>query len=103
MITINGKSYPLWSQFVEQKERWIGGTVEEPSDGIAPGGSTEITDISLEEQENGGVFFTVHGKDFNESFDIQYGGVGGPFEKGWVGFRGVCGGFRIREKGGASG
>ena len=53
MITINGKQYPLWSQFVEQKDRWIGGVLEEldshdPVDkmfGCDKGGITKITDI----------------------------------------------------------
>ena len=39
MITIEGKEYPLWSQFVEKKEEWIGGFGE---------AQTEIIDIKLE-------------------------------------------------------
>ena len=42
MVTeINGKTYPLWSQFVDKKDEWIGGILEDYD-----GGSAGITEIN---------------------------------------------------------
>jgi hypothetical protein len=96
MITIDGKSYPLWSQFVEDKS-WIGGTLEEFSDGFSEGAITTITDITLA-NEDGGIWFTIHGKDFDEGFNVQYGGIGGNQTEGWLTFHvPYCSDFRIKK------
>ena len=29
MIEVNGKVYPLWGQFIERKDEWIGGILED--------------------------------------------------------------------------
>jgi hypothetical protein len=100
MITINGKSYPMWSQFVEKKEQWIGGTLEEFGDGICDGGVTTITDITLELKPEWGnaVVFSIIGKDFSEEFNVQgAAGVSGGSEPGWIEF--YCYGTRFRIKG----
>lgn len=104
MITINGKSYPLWSQFVERKGEWIGGTLEDFGDSMdrrlgAKPAATEITDITL--KANGdSAFFSVDGEDFGCGFDVQYGGVScSPQEPGWVGFSGYMGhSWRIKQR-----
>ena len=34
-MEINGKVYPLWSQFVEKKQEWVGGTLQDEGDFLA--------------------------------------------------------------------
>lgn len=105
MIEINGKQYPLWSQFVERKHEWIGGLLQDQGDrmdmalGLVDGGwaSTEITDITLTPNGPEHAFFSVHGKDFTCGFSTSVGGVIGG-EKGWLTFSGY-GGHTWRIKG----
>lgn len=101
MITIDGKSYPLWSQFVEGKSEWIGGTLEEFGDAFTEGAVTTITDITLAkhgEDDGNEVWFTIHGKDFDEGFNIQYGGISPGSEEGWLNFHvQYCCDFRIKK------
>jgi hypothetical protein len=100
MITIDGKSYPLWSQFVEKKSEWIGGILEEIGDQFCKGSTTEITDITLEKDEDWGnvVVFTVHGKDFDCGFNIEYAGIDASNIVGnWIAFHGY-GDFNFRIK-----
>ena len=99
MITIDGKSYPLWSQFVEGKSEWINGTLEEFSDGFTEGAITTITDITLAKHgDSNNVWFTIHGKDFDEGFDVQYGGISGDQTEGWLNFHvPYCSDFRIKK------
>jgi hypothetical protein len=88
-ITIDGKkSYPLWNYFVKNKNKWIGGTLEELSDEICAGNTTKITNITLKKDKNSGnaIVFTVHGKDFSNSLNVKYGKVSGPDTKGWLNF-----------------
>lgn len=99
MITLNGKSFPLWSQFVEKKNEWIGGTLEEFGDQFCDGATSEIIDITLDKEESGDVSLTFHCKDFDESFNVQYGGIEPvlpPSE--WLNFFvTMCPGFRIKK------
>jgi len=102
MITIDGKSYPLWSKFVENKHEWIGGTIEEDPEFpecLSPGGTTTITDISLSKfsEDSDTVVFTIHGKDFDESFNVEYGGVSGGDGDCLEFHVPMCSGFRIRK------
>ena len=101
MITINGRQYPLWSQFVERKEEWIGGTLIEinldphiKADQI----KTEITNIELVPNGFDSAFFKVCGKDFFCGFDVRYGGVSGAdtnrFPEGFTPF-GTTGQFPL--------
>jgi len=97
MIEINGKVYPLWSQFVERKKEWIGGILEDIGDSMDralgyKGAKTEITDITLKPNGNDSAFFTIHGKGFDCGFDVQVGGISGNSsfgnEEGWICFSG---------------
>lgn len=75
MLTVNGRDYPLWSQFVEGKERWIGGLLQDHDmGGLEP---TEITDIVLEPNGQESAYFKVIGKRYSCGFDVKYGGIGG--------------------------
>ena len=98
MITIDGKKYPLWSQFVGRKEEWIGGILEEFGDGFSDGGTTVITDITLEKEDDD-VYFSILGKDFSETFAVDCGGIsGGQHEDDWLHFSSICSNFRIKRK-----
>lgn len=103
MEAINGKVYPMWSQFIEKKSQWIGGTLEDFGDSIdrALGQermSTEITDIKLEANGDDSAWFGVVGKDFECGFDVGHGGVTGG-DPGWITFSGYLGhSWRIKTK-----
>lgn len=106
MITINGKQYPLWSQFVEQKDRWIGGTLYEIFDAFDAAitgqdtAKTTIKDIALEPCGEDCVMFSIVGEDFTCGFNVKYGGVDGSHcPDDWICFSGVSGGsLRIKER-----
>jgi len=107
MIEINGKVYPLWNQFIDQKEKWIGGVLEDFGDSMDRAMfnldksdlTTEITDITLVPNGTDSAFFSIEGKDFGCGFDVQYGGIPGSQEPGWLTFSGYGGHkFRIKEK-----
>lgn len=98
-VIVNGKEYPLWSQFIERKAEWIGGILEDFGDAIdrslgAQKIQTEITDIRLEPNGKDSAFFSVDGKDFSCGFDVSVGGVIGG-EDGWLTFSGY-GGYKWR-------
>lgn len=96
---VNGRHYPLWSQFVENKQRWIGGTLfdtEYPEDGL----KTEIIDVVLRPSDGDSALFEFIGKDFTCGFDVRHGGIGGiPIEEGWLPFSGPYGlSFQVKER-----
>lgn len=105
MIEINGKTYPLWSQFVERKKEWVGGVLEDFGDamdaalGLSDGPvTTIITDIKLEPNGDNSAFFSVVGEDFTCGFDVGVGGIGGQQEDGWLTFSGYAGHkWRIKQ------
>jgi hypothetical protein len=104
MIEVNGREYPLWSQFVERKEEWIGGRLEDFGDsfdnlvGMAKAMPTEITDIILKPNGETSAMFSVEGKDFSCGFDVHSGGVVAGAE-GWITFSGYGGHvWRIKQK-----
>ena len=104
MEKVNGRTYPLWSQFVEQKEKFIGGILEDHDNDpfCEPGvGRTEIVDIELVPNGESSAFFRVVGKEFSCGFDVSVGGVCGSFsdpKNGWMGFSGYGGHlWRIRK------
>jgi hypothetical protein len=109
MIEINGKAYPMWSQFVEGKDEWIGGILEDFGDsmdvrlfGDKAHGKTEITDITLESNGENDAFFSVHGKDFGCGFSTSCGGIGAG-EDGWITFFGYGGHtWRIKKPDGGT-
>ena len=105
-MKINGKSYPLWSQFVERKSEWVGGILQDKGDnmdrtlGLTNGGwiSTKITDISLKPNGKDSAMFEVEGRDFSCGFDTQYGGISAG-ENGWITFNGYGGHeWRIKKE-----
>lgn len=101
-MEVNGKDYPLWSQFVERKEEWIGGILEELQDsfpqGVGKASQTEITDITLTPNGDDSAKFNVEGKDYGCGFGVEYGGVVGG-EDGWITFSGYGGHlWRIQQR-----
>jgi len=87
-LVINGKTYPLWQQFIDRKAEWIGGILEDHDMGEVA--STEITDITLEPNGKDSAFFSVDGKTFSCGFCTSIGGIGGG-ENGWLTFHGYGG------------
>jgi hypothetical protein len=96
MLIINGRQYPLWSQFVERKEEWIGGILRDDEAEI----STQITDITLTANGPESAFFCIVGVDYDCGFDVRYGGISGVQGKpGWLVFSSYAGHlFRIKQK-----
>ena len=98
---VNGKFYPLWSQFVDRKEEWIGGILQDfdnwfPDD---RGNITTIKDITLKPNGEDSAFFSVIGEAFSCGFDVQYGGIPGGGEITWLTFSGYGGHtWRIKQK-----
>jgi hypothetical protein len=103
---INGRTYPLWSQFIEQKQKWIGGTLVETGDkmlsrliGTKPM-QTRIIDIVLRENGTDSAWFEIVGKDFSCGSDVHHLSIpsdqdGNP----WLTFE-CCGNrFKIATKG----
>ena len=87
MEKINGKVYPLWSQFFERQKEWIGGQLEDHDGEIM---STEIIGIILKPNGKDSAYFSVEGKDFGCGFDVRYGGITSG-EEGWITFSGYAG------------
>jgi len=103
-MIVNGKEYPLWGQFVEKKEEWIGGELMDGGDsfdiqlGFSPV-KTIITDIELRPNGKESAFFAVVGKDFECGFDVSVGGIGGEQKDGWLTFSGYMGHkWKIKKK-----
>ena len=103
-MEVNGKFYPLWGQFVEKQQEFIGGTLEDIGDVIDRGlfGTvslkTTITGIELKPNGDNSAFFCVKGEDFDCGFDVKYGGVIAG-EEGWLTFSGYGGHtWRIKKK-----
>ena len=78
MELINGKNYPLWGQFVDRKNEWVGGKLINRDMGLKA--ETIITDIELVPNGQDSAFFRVCGEDFNFGFDVRYGGVSGGLD-----------------------
>jgi len=99
---INGKVYPLWNQFVERQDEWIGGILHDGGDsldqamGFEPL-TTTIEAIVLRPNGEDSAWFGVEGKDFSCGFDVQFGGIGAG-EEGWITFHGYGGHtWRIKQ------
>jgi hypothetical protein len=95
-MEINGKEYPLWSQFVKKQSEFIGGILVD-EDGGPP---TKITGIELVPNGSESAFFRIKGEDFDCGFDVQFGGIACDSQKpGWLGFSGYAGHrFRIKKE-----
>tara|TARA_R110000772_G_C13310268_1_gene440135 strand:- start:38720 stop:39154 length:435 start_codon:yes stop_codon:yes gene_type:complete len=92
---VNGKTYPMWGQFVEKSDQFVGGTLEDFGDGMdrrlgMENTQTKITSIKLKPNGDDSAYFQVEGEDFSCGFDVQYGGIAGG-EEGWITFSGYMG------------
>lgn len=105
MEKINGKAYPMWSQFIERKEEFIGCTLEDWGDSMDKamfGGEipmkTKITNIELKPNGDTSAYFLISGEDFGCGSDVKYLGITAG-EKGYLTFGGYGGHeFRIKLK-----
>lgn len=93
-MEINGKFYGMWGQFVEKKDTFIGGQLEDVGDSIdmAMGMGkmiTSIIDIKLEPNKESALFSVV-GELFTCNFDVRYGSIVGGAD-GWITFSGYMG------------
>jgi hypothetical protein len=96
---VNGKHYPLWSQFVDRKDEWIGGELVDLGDGMdkilgimQEPMRTTITGITLDPNGSDSAFFSIVGKDFTCGFDVHHGGIPNEQEgDGWLVFSGYGG------------
>lgn len=86
-MIINGKEYSLWPQFIDNKNEWVGGILEElqdsfPQIGNDESSTTEIVDIKFSANGKDSAYFEVIGKDYSCGGDVQYlGVVGGEAER----------------------
>ena len=103
MIEINGRVYPMWSQFVERKDEWIGGILQEledswPKVADGPFPKTFIHDITLTENGPNAAYFSVKGETYSCGGSTECLGVIGG-EEGWITFSGYGGHkWRIQRK-----
>lgn len=86
---INGKHYPMWSQFVEKKSQWIGGRLIDHDMGMDE--ETEITDVVLQENGESSAWFEIVGKEFSWGGDVRYIGLGAPNQPGALTICGYAG------------
>ncbi len=104
MITVNGREYPLWSQFIEKKDQWIGGTLVDFGDShdryFGSGDMVDtIVDITLTPNGDDSAYFAVIGEKFSCGFDVKYGGISGGGGVGWINFSGYGGHqWKIKSK-----
>ena len=87
MISVNGRTYTMWGQFVKKKKNWIGGILEDDGDSMdrrmgAKTMQTTIEDIVLRPNGKESAFFEIVGKDFSCGFDVSVGGIGSPSGRG---------------------
>lgn len=81
-MIVNGREYPLWSQFVERKQEWIDGELTDYGDSlnealgfVVEPMTTTITDITLKPNGKDSAFFRVVGEDFSCGFDVKVGSI----------------------------
>ena len=89
-MEVNGRTYPMWGQFIKRKDEWIGGILKEINEDpfCGPVGEelkTKITDITLVPNGEESAYFSVDGEDFGCGFDVGHGGVcGESWGEGWI-------------------
>ena len=100
LLIVNGKHYPMWSQFVERKAEWIGGILVDNGLIFADTMETKITDILLKPNGKDSAFFEIVGEDFSCGFDVSCGGITcNQFGEPWLTFAGYGGHvFRIKKR-----
>src|SRR5688500_18497471 len=87
---VNGKHYPMWQSFVDQKEKFIGWLLTDMDSTFGPAESTEVIDVTLEPNGKESAFFSVVGKDYTCGFDVSVGGMN-AVEGGGIKFHGYAG------------
>ena len=95
-MQVNGRTYPLLSQFVDNKEEFIGGVM---TDFDGRGYVTKIVDIVLKPNGEDSAFFEVVGEDFNCGFDVELGRITENHYNDGIAFsRMYIGTFTIQKK-----
>lgn len=97
-MEVNGKEYLMWGQFVNRKEEWVGGVLQ---DLYGETSETEIIDITLKPIGDTDAFFSVQGKDFKCGGSTDCLGVIGVTggDKGWITLMGYAGHtWRFKQK-----
>lgn len=94
-FNLDSNSYPLWRQFVEKQNMFIGGVLEDSGDTIdrAQGINsmqTKILGIKLEANGNDSAIFSVIGENFSCGFDVSVGAIS-DVDNEWITFSGVLG------------
>lgn len=99
MEAINGKTYPMWGQFVEKKAEWIGGELQEFDNVMGEAPVTEIIDVTLNASGEDSAIISFHGKDYSCGYDVKYCGIAGEGRPGWLTISSQWGDrFQIRKK-----
>lgn len=75
MTVINGKVYPMWNQFVEKKETFIGEEMFSNEEGGGQSESTIITDVTLEPNGDDSAMISFIGKDYTCACDVRFCGI----------------------------
>ena len=89
-MTVNGREYPMWSQFVESKQEWIGGELVEYDMGCRM--ETVITDVALSPNGDESAFMEFCGEEFTCGGDVKYLGISGELNDiNGITFRGYGG------------
>jgi len=98
-VEVNGREYPMWGQFIERKEEWFSGVLQDLEGGEIQ--ETEIIDITLKPNGETDAFFMVHGKDFCCGGSTEFLGITAG-EKGWLTLSGYGGHkWRFKQKEGS--
>lgn len=71
MNPINGKRYPLWEQFVDKKEEWIGGTMQEFDSHCGPAPKEIIKDVRLEANGKDSAMLHFDGETYTWATDVE--------------------------------
>ncbi len=101
-MIINGKTYPMWEQFIKKEQEWIGGLLHDSGDSMdrrmgLGSMQTKITGITLKPNGEDSAVFSVEGETFSCGFDVQHGGITAG-QKGWLTFSGYGGHtWRIKQ------
>lgn len=75
---VNGKFYPMWGQFVEHKDDWIGGQMFDMDSLMGPSDVTEITNVELIPNGKESAMICFRGKDFDLTSDVEFCVVHSP-------------------------
>lgn len=75
MQTINGKTYPMWSQFVEKKANFIGNKMFDVDSMMGAAPETEVVDVELVPNGTDSAMICFRGKDYDCISDVKYCGI----------------------------